>query len=264
MSMQGSVRIEWDGQPHDIEYAMVGVDDARAPCMVFLHEGLGSVALWRDFPQRLCEELGLRGFVYSRPGYGGSTPRPPELLWDPDFMHRQAELVLPRVLQTAGITGTPWLFGHSDGASIALLHAARFPQSVTGVVALAPHVFVEDLTVRNIEAAREAYVSGDLKPRLARYHADVDSAFWGWNRIWLDARFRDWNIEADIAGAQCPVLVVQGLDDEYGTLEQLRKIERALPQARCVELADCGHSPHRDQPEAVIDAVRGFVESLRT
>ena len=254
-----SLQIHWNGRPQQIEYAIVGADDPQAPWLVFLHEGLGSLSMWKEFPHQLCSALGVRGLVYSRPGYGWSTPREADERWNPDFMHRQAVEVLPQVLAAAGIdalTDQPWLFGHSDGGSIALLHAARFPECVSGVIALAPHVFVEDLTVRNIEAAREAYTQGDLKQRLARYHQDVDSPFWGWNAIWLDPRFRDWNIEADIRPVRCPVLVIQGLDDEYGTLEQLRRIEAAVPQARSIELPQCRHSPHRDQPQRVIDAAR--------
>jgi pimeloyl-ACP methyl ester carboxylesterase len=201
----------------------------------------------------------VRGLVYSRPGYGRSTPREADEHWAPDFMHRQAHEVLPALLSALGIdtaTAKPWLFGHSDGGSIALLHAARFPDRVAGAVLLAPHIVVEDLSSASITATREAYATTDLKARLARHHDDPDSAFFGWNRIWLDPAFRHWNIEAELAAIRCPLLAVQGIDDEYGTLEQIRGIARRVPQARLVELADCGHSPHRDQPDAVIAAVR--------
>jgi pimeloyl-ACP methyl ester carboxylesterase len=230
--------------------------------VVFLHEGLGSVAMWRDFPQRLCRTLGLRGLVYSRPGYGRSTPRAAEEVWDLDFMHRQAHEVLPALLSALGVDTAahpPWLFGHSDGGSIALLHAAKFSERVAGAIVLAPHILVEELSVSSIEKARRAYETADLRSRLARYHDDPDSAFWGWNRIWLDPRFRAWSIEAELAGIRCPLLAVQGLDDEYGTLEQIRGIARRVPQTRLLELPDCGHSPHRDQPEALIRAASAFV-----
>jgi pimeloyl-ACP methyl ester carboxylesterase len=236
------------------------------PLVVFLHEGLGSVAMWRDFPQRLCDATGSRGLVYSRPGYGRSTPRAADEAWAPDFMHRQAHDVLPALFTALGIDTArepPWLFGHSDGASIALLHAAHFPRRVAGVVALAPHIFVEDISVRSIEQARAAYLETELRQRLARYHDDPDSPFWGWNNAWLDSRFRAWNIEADIASIACPLLAVQGVDDEYGTIEQIRGIARRVPQTELLELAACGHSPHRDQPERVIEAARSFIVRQR-
>jgi pimeloyl-ACP methyl ester carboxylesterase len=241
-----------------IEYEWVGAQGA--PVMVFLHEGLGSVAMWRDFPARLCEAAGLRGLVYSRPGYGQSTPRPADERWQPDFMHRQAREVLPALLRTLGIE-KPWLFGHSDGGSIALLHAAAFPEALRGAVVLAPHILVEDVSVTSIEKAREAYLRTDLKQKLSRYHADPDSAFWGWNDVWLSPAFRPWSIEAEIRTIRCPLLAIQGLDDEYGTLEQIRGIARRVPQAQLLELPQCGHSPHKDQPEAVIGAVERFVRT---
>ena len=241
-----------------IEHEWVGPTEADLPVMVFLHEGLGSVAMWRDFPARLCEAAGARGLVYSRPGYGRSTPRPADERWRPDFMHRQAREVLPALLATLGVQ-QPWLFGHSDGGTIALLYAAAFPQSLRGAIVLAPHILVEEVSVRSIELAREAYLQTDLKQRLARYHDDVDSAFWGWNDIWLDPRFRAWSIEEEISGIRCPVLAVQGVDDEYGTMEQVRGIARRVPRTELLELEDCGHSPHKDQPDAVIAAVTRFV-----
>jgi len=200
--------------------------------------------------------------VFSRDGYGRSTAKPPDERWDADFMAEQANDVLPKLFAAVGID-RPWLFGHSDGASIALLHAARFPERVAGLVALAPHLYVEDLTVDGIARAGEAYRSGDLRSRLGRYHDDPDAAFWGWNRIWLQPTFRDWNIEAELAAIACPVLAVQGLDDEYGSLEQIRAIRRRLPQTRLLELPECGHSPHRDQPERVIAACRDFLTPWR-
>ena len=235
---------------------------ARAP-IVFLHEGLGSVSMWRDFPQRLCMAANCRGLVYSRPGYGRSTPRAAEETWGPDFMHRQALEVLPALLQALGIDtqhDKPWLFGHSDGGSIALLHAANFPARVAGCIVLAPHILVEELSVASIAQARQAYLDTDLRARLARHHDDPDSAFWGWNDIWLHPPFRTWTIESEIAAITGPLLAVQGLDDEYGTLEQIRGIARRVPQTQRLELPACGHSPHRDQPEALIAAATAFIQ----
>jgi pimeloyl-ACP methyl ester carboxylesterase len=252
------VELDWRGRPVRIEHAWVE-GDAAAPLIVFLHEGLGSVSMWRDFPQRLCAAAGCRGLVYSRPGYGRSTPREPDERWLNDFMHRQAFEVLPALLQALQVNQPPWLFGHSDGGSIALLHATQ--HRVAGTVVMAPHILVEDLSVTSIQKARSAYEQTDLRQRLARHHDHPDSAFWGWNGIWLDPAFRTWNIEDEIAAIQGPLLAMQGLDDEYGTLEQIRGIGRRVPQAQLLEIPACGHSPHRDQPQAVIDATVGFMRA---
>ncbi len=254
----GFVEIDWGGRKVRIEHAWIA-GPAGAPLVVFLHEGLGSVSMWRDFPARLCAAVGCRGLVYSRPGYGRSTPRAPDERWLNDFMHRQAFEVLPALLQALEVTEPPWLLGHSDGGSIALLHATKHP--VAGTVVMAPHILVEDLSVTSIEGARAAYETTDLRQRLARHHDDPDSAFRGWNGIWLDPAFRAWTIEDEIAAIRGPLLAMQGLDDEYGTLEQIRGIARRVPQAQLLEIPHCGHSPHRDQPQAVIDAVTSFIAS---
>ena len=256
------VDIDWAGRCVRIEHEWIAPDRRTSPLIVFLHEGLGSLAMWRDFPQRLCSAAGCRGLVYSRPGYGRSTPRAAEEAWGLDFMHRQAHEVLPALLQALAVdaaTEPPWLFGHSDGGSIALLYAARFAAEVAGAIVVAPHIKVEDLSVRSIEQARLAYRDTYLRERLARYHDDPDSAFWGWNQIWLHPPFRDWSIEAEIASITCPVLAVQGVGDEYGTLEQIRGIARRVSQAELLELADCGHSPQRDQPDQLIAASASFI-----
>jgi pimeloyl-ACP methyl ester carboxylesterase len=252
------VEVPWDGKRVRIEYEWVG-EGART--LVFLHEGLGSRAMWRDFPARLAAAMGMRGLVYSRPGYGQSTPRAPEERWEPDFMHRQAHAVLPALLEALAVTGPAWFYGHSDGGSIALLFAARFPRRTAGVIAAAPHIFVEDLSVESIERTRVAYLETDLRERLARYHDDVDSAFWGWNDVWLHPPFRAWSIEDEIGAIAAPVLAVQGRGDEYGTLAQVRGIAQRVAHCELLELADCGHSPHCDQPEAVIRAAVEFAGS---
>ena len=252
------VVVEWNRRPVRIELQWVG---KGTPDLVFLHEGLGSRAMWRDFPPKLCAALGMRGLVYSRPGYGKSTPREPEERWEPDFMHRQAHEVLPALLDALAIREPVWLYGHSDGGSIALLFAAKFPGRVAGVIAAAPHIMVEPLSVESIEKTRLAYLETDLRDKLARYHDDVDSAFWGWNDIWLHPPFREWSIEREIEAIRAPVLAIQGIDDEYGTLEQIRGIQRRVPHAKLLELPACGHSPHRDQPGAVIRAAVDFVGS---
>ncbi len=258
------IELDSRGDRVRIEHEWLGAERPDAPLLIFLHEGLGSRSMWRDFPQRLCTAAGGRGLVYSRPGYGRSTPRPPDERWGVDFMHHQAHELLPALRKALHIEQPAWLVGHSDGASIALLHAAQYPDAVAGLVLLAPHLFVEQVSVSSIERTRALFKSTDLAQRLARHHEDVASAFWGWNDIWLDPAFRSWNIEAEVARIRCPVLAIQGIADEYGTMEQIRRIRRHLPSAQLLELPDCGHSPHRDQPDAVVTAVTAFVAPAST
>ena len=257
------IETAWRERPVRIEHQWIAPERRGAPLLVFLHEGLGSLAMWKDFPQRLCAALGCRGLVYSRPGYGRSTPRDPQEAWDLDFMHRQAHELLPALLQALGVdtaSDQPWLFGHSDGASIALLYAARFAQDIAGAIVLAPHIRVEELSLSSIEEARKAYLETDLRQRLARYHDDPDSAFWGWNNIWLAPGFPAWNIETEVLKISCPLLAIQGFDDPYGTMAQIDGIARRASQTELLKLRDCGHSPHRDQPQAVIDATTRFIQ----
>ena len=261
------VDVRFRGRNVSIEYAWIAPEraahsgPARAPLVVFLHEGLGSLAMWKDYPQRLCDAGGYRGLVFSRAGYGRSTPRRAGERWPVDFMEAQAREALPRLFERLGVGADgakPWLFGHSDGGSIALIHAASSPDTVAGVVAVAPHIFVEELSVRSIAAARDAYSSTDIRSRLARYHDDPDSAFWGWNDVWLDPAFRAWSIDAMLHRLRCPILAVQGENDAYGTLAQVEGIRRRAPRTEVVVLAHCGHSP-RDQPEALTRAVVDFL-----
>lgn len=254
------------GRALSLEYRWLNTGASDAPLLLFLHEGLGSVALWRDFPARLCAASGCRGLVYSRPGYGRSTPRPPDERWTPDFLEQQALEVLPAFLAAVGVDPRRErvvLFGHSDGASIALIHAVRHGQQLAGAIVLAPHLFVEAISVTSIAAAGAAYVDGGLRERLARFHDDVDSAFWGWNQIWLDPAFRDWNIAARLPAIVCPVLAVQGVDDEYGTMAQIDGIAARVPNCELLKLDACGHSPHRDQPQAVITAALAWLAARK-
>lgn len=244
-----------------IEYRRVGegAPQQRAPVM-FLHEGLGSVAMWRDWPAQVCAAAGRTGIVYSRRGYGESDAIPDVRgagRLGPDYMHREAFDVLPRLLEALGIE-SPVLLGHSDGGTIALLYASRFP--LGACIVMAPHVIVEPCSVAAIEAAREAYGAG-LRERLQRYHADVDSAFWQWNDVWLSAAFRDFDIRPDCRRIEAPLLAIQGEDDPYGTLRQIEEIEPRGPCTRQV-LAHCGHSPHRDQPQRTQDLVVEFLASV--
>ena len=231
----------------------------RAPSLVFLHEGLGSVSLWRDFPQRVADATGCEAVVYSRRGYGHSDPLTAPL--SVQYMHDEAQVVLPALLERLHIE-RPILLGHSDGASIALIHAGSATHAPRGVIAMAPHVMVEEISVESIARARVAYETTDLRARLSRHHADVDAAFWSWNRIWLDPAFRDWNIESCLPRIPCPILAVQGDDDEYGTMEQIERIARQAHDVEVVRLADCGHSPHKDQPDATLAAIEAFVRRV--
>ena len=248
--------------PGELAHVAARTADSYAPLVVFLHEGLGSRAMWRDYPQRLCDAGGYRGLVFSRAGYGRSTPRRAGERWPATFMHEQGEEALPRLFERLGVGADgskPWLFGHSDGASIALIHASTFPTVVAGVIAVAPHIVVEDVSIRSIEKARDAYLTTGLKARLARYHDDPDSAFWGWNDAWLAPEFRAWSIEGILARLRCPILAAQGADDEYGTLAQVDGIRRRAPQTEIVVLPSCGHSPHRDAPDALTRAATQFI-----
>ncbi|OZI48257.1 alpha/beta fold hydrolase [Bordetella genomosp. 4] len=253
------------GRTIRLEYRWLSPKRQDAPLLIFLHEGLGSVAMWKDWPQRVCDAAACRGLVFSRYGYGQSTPRPPAEKWPVTFMHDQAREVLPALLKALHIDADrdrPILFGHSDGGSIALLYAAMHPHAIAGLVVAAPHVFVEDVTIAHIEQARQAYLHTDLPTKLARYHADADSAFWGWNDIWLNPAFRAWNIQEYLPRIECPLLAIQGQDDEYGTMAQIHSIREAAAQTQLLKIPDCRHSPHIDQPDVVIRAVADFIGGL--
>jgi len=243
---------------HRLEVVEIDAGGRDRPTLVLLHEGLGSIAMWRDFPHHLAHATASRVVAYSRRGYGNSAPLTGAR--GVRYMHDEADVVLPDLLDALGIA-RPILVGHSDGASIALIHAAG-PRGVAAVVAMAPHVMVEDVSVASIAAAREAYRTTALREKLARYHADVDGAFRGWNDIWLHPDFRAWNIEACLPRIACPILAIQGEDDEYGTMAQLDRIARGARDVELVKLGDCRHSPHRDQPDAVLDAIARFVDRV--
>lgn len=245
-----------------LEYQWFGQFRPGSPTLVFLHEGLGSISMWRDFPARLCQLTGCAGLAYSRPGYGQSSPPPQRGGWGVDFLHKEAVEVLPAFLHSVGVDATrdPLLFfGHSDGGSMALIFAAHFPALPRAAIVLAPHIFVEQISLDSIAKAAEDFRCGALRARLARHHADPDRMFRSWNQAWLNPAFRAWSIEDELAGIRCALLAIQGLDDEYGTLEQVRRIACKVPGTQVLELAACAHSPHRDQPALVLEASLAFV-----
>jgi pimeloyl-ACP methyl ester carboxylesterase len=251
-------RIDVDGVRLELQ-RIGGAAGGPAEPIVFLHEGLGSVAMWRDWPAQLCARTGRAGIVYSRRGYGASDPVPDVRgsgRLGPDYMHREALEVLPALLRELDIE-RPVLLGHSDGGTIALIHASHFP--VSACVVLAPHVIVEDVSVRSIELARVAYLEADLRERLKRYHDDVDGAFWQWNDIWLSPGFRGFDIRGDCRRITAPVLAIQGEQDPYGTLQQIRDIAPTKGRLQTCVLEQCGHSPHKDQPGATLDRIAKFL-----
>jgi pimeloyl-ACP methyl ester carboxylesterase len=243
-----------------IEYELIDASVHSNPTLVFLHEGLGSLALWKDFPRQVATTTGCNALVYSRIGYGLSTPL--SVPREPTFMHEEALFVLPEILDKLGIQN-PILFGHSDGASIALIHAGSAGRNVRGLVVMAPHVMVEPVCIQSIQAVKRTYQSTNLAEKLRRYHADPEGAFWGWCNVWLDSRFLHWNIEEHVRMVTCPILAIQGFDDEYGTMEQVDRIDRLTPNTKLLKLAACGHSPQRDQPEAVIATAIRHIEALK-
>ena len=240
----------------EIEYRRIEGDPAL-PALVFLHEGLGSAALWRDFPDRVAAETGAAALVYSRLGYGGSS-LPAGVAFPIDYMHVEAERRLPAILSALDIE-RPLLVGHSDGASIALIHAGAFPDAVAGLVVMAPHVFVEECSLRAIAEARRAFDKGGLDKRLARWHRDAAGTFDAWNGAWLDPRFRGWNIESRLPGITAPLLAFQGEADPYGTRGQTDRIAAQVSgPAETVLLPGCGHTPWREAGEAVLPALAAF------
>ncbi len=246
-------------QGHSLEILRIPGRLPHAPELVFLHEGLGSVSHWKDFPARVADATGCPVTVYSRYGSGNS-----DLLTENrtvTYMHDEALATLPDLLAQLEID-SPILIGHSDGASIALIHAG-VRDRVRGLVLLAPHVFVEDLSVASIAEAKVKFETTNLPQKLSRHHRDAARTFWGWNNIWLHPDFRHWNIEAYLPRISCPILVIQGVDDQYGTMAQVEAIaKQAAGPVEILVLPDCRHSPQRDQPEAVLEALTRFVESI--
>jgi pimeloyl-ACP methyl ester carboxylesterase len=246
---------------HRLEYAWWGPPPSMQPTLVFLHEGLGCVDHWRDFPRDLSDATGLGAFAYSRLGYGRSdsveVPRPLQ------YMHDEARL-LPAVLKAVEVEGAI-MVGHSDGASIAIIYAgAEQPDLLKGLILEAPHVFAEEVGLQSIEKARDEFLTADLRKKLARYHGkNIECAFWGWNRAWLDPEFRYWNLEGYLPQIRVPALVIQGLDDQFGTVEQVEAVQRKSGgPVEVLLLPSCGHSPHRDQRHEALVAMTRFARKI--
>ena len=246
---------------HALEYQWVGGERAGAafPTLVFLHEGLGSIPQWRDFPQKVAQATGRRALVYDRYGYGNSDVLR-EARVGVEFMHDGALNELPEVLENLKIAN-PVLVGHSDGASIALIHAGTYP--VRGVAAMAPHVFIEDICVDSIEKAAKQFETSGLREGLGKYHRDARKTFHLWADAWLDPAFRQWNIEEYLPRIKCPVLAIQGEQDQYGSMAQLEAIKRQVGgPCELLKLPQCGHSPHQDQPEKVLNSLAEFIGKI--
>jgi pimeloyl-ACP methyl ester carboxylesterase len=258
----GGHRIEYKFlHPTGAQSSTIREQSTDRPVLVFLHEGLGSAALWKDFPAAVVQATGCAALVYSRYGYGKSD-RLTEAR-GVEYMHREALEVLPEILAAVSIHA-PILIGHSDGASIALIHAGAGKWPVRGLVLMAPHVFVEDITVSSIAAAKVTFETTDLATKLGRYHDDAVSTFWGWNKIWLHPDFRYWNIEEYLPGITCPALLIQGEDDQYGTKAQVDAIaSQVAGSSEVLMLPRCAHSPHVDQKELTVRAIARFVERVK-
>lgn len=251
-----------DVHGHRLEYIDIPAHQVGRAPLVFLHEGLGSVGMWRDFPARVALTTGARTIAYSRYGFGRSSPR--RVPYTTRFMHEEALEILP-ALRVALSIDRPVLIGHSTGASMALIHAGDARWAVAGLVVMAPLTFVEESNLESIRNAKTLYRTTDMRKKLSRHHDDVDAVFWGWNDIWLHPDFRAWSIEQDMAGIRCPLLAILGEDDDYSTPAQIAAIERAAvhaPSFDFLRLADCRHAPHRDQEAIVLEAIVRFVDEL--
>lgn len=259
--------IEWNGQCLSVEYQLITPVQINTPeKIIFLHEGLGCVSMWKNFPEQLCRLVGMQGMVYSRPGYGKSSPLGNSPNWTADFMHLQAKEILPLILKSLNWLNAEnsseqklHLLGHSDGASIAIIFAAQFPQLLSTLTVLAPHTKVENITLEGIQQAKLAYFNGNMLAALSKHHQNPQLCFESWSSIWLSEEFSTWNLAAELRQLQCPVLAIQGFQDAYGTMEQINEIQKLHSPTRLIQLQDCGHSPHKDQLQQVLQACSEFI-----
>ncbi len=247
---------------HRLEYVDIPANQVHRPPLIFLHEGLGSVSMWRDFPARVARATGCRTVVYSRGGFGRSSPRREP--YTVRFMHDEALSILPALREQLCIEN-PVLIGHSTGGSMSLIHAGAGKWEVAGLIVMAPLVFVEEFNLESIRNARLVFETTDMKQKLGRHHDDPEAVFWGWNQIWLNPEFKTWSVEEYLPGISCPVLAILGDHDEYSTrlqLDMIAKHAENSPDIDLLYLTDCRHSPHRDQPGAVLDAITRFIDRL--
>lgn len=261
--MTDRVVLPIEGNELTIEYKRIAARHAAAPLIVFLHEGLGSLSMWEDWPDRLCRATGASGLVFSRYGYGKSTRRT-DKEWPTDYLEKEAQVMLPALFDALGIDPAKErviLFGHSDGGTISLLYAAAYPDHPSAVIVLAPHEFVEEMGTARITQLKQAFHSNGLADKLSKHQPDAQAVFTGWSELWLSPRYRDWNIEERLGRITCPLLAVQGAQDQYGTLEQIRAITLRVPQAECVILENCRHVPHQEQPEQLLVHTKRFLAS---
>jgi pimeloyl-ACP methyl ester carboxylesterase len=245
-----------------LEYLDLPATRPGRPEILLLHEGLGSVSIWRDFPARVAERTGCRTLAYSRAGFGRSSPRAAP--WSTRFIHEEALEVIPRLRSALGIA-RPVLLGHSTGASMALVHAGADRWPVAGVIAMAPFTDVEDSNVESLRRARAHYETSDWREKLARHHDDVDAVFYGWNDTWLRPDFATWNLRGDLPGIRAPIVAILGRGDEYSTpaqVELIRSLARDAASFEFLHLEACGHAPHRDQPEAVLAAAVRLLDAV--
>jgi pimeloyl-ACP methyl ester carboxylesterase len=261
--MTDHVVLRIEGTERNIEYKRISAQHPAAPLIVFLHEGLGSLSMWEDWPDRLCQATGAAGLVFSRYGYGKSTLRT-DKEWPTDYLEQEARVMLPALFDALEINPKKEkviLFGHSDGGTISLLYSAAYPDLPSAVVVLAPHEFVEEMGTARIAQLKRGFHSNGLAEKLSKHQPDAHAVFTGWSELWLSPRYRDWNIEDCLGRITCPLLAVQGAQDQYGTLEQIRTIMRHVPQAECVILEDCRHVPHQEQPEQLLLHTQRFLAS---
>lgn len=258
------VELQIDGHKVHLEYKRIPSPRQGAPLIVFLHEGLGSLSMWGDWPERLCCEANAAGLVFSRYGYGNSTPRTSHP-WPTDYLEHEAQVMLPALLEALGINPREEkliLFGHSDGGSISLLYAAAYPDQASAVIAIAPHEFVEDVGRARIASLKSRFYESPLADILSAHHADPLGVFRGWSELWLSSRFRDWNIEERLARITSPLLVVQGAQDQYATLRQVHAVTHRVPHAASVILDNCRHIPHQEQPDKLLQHVCSFLSAF--
>ena len=259
------IHLHWNHNDRILEYQWVGLADPNAPLMVFLHESLGSLTHWQQWPDYLCKVLGYRGLIYSRYGHGNSTQRPPQEKWKDDYLHIEAQQALPALLKALHINEPISLFGHSAGSTIALLYAALPENLAQQIIVVAPHIYMQADTIPGVKNTISWYETGDLKKRLSQYHLNPDSVFWGWATVWGNLSYLDqWNIEAEIKAIRCPILAIQGSADEYASLAQVYDTQKNAPQTEIYVVQDAKHSPHMERPEHISQVIKAFLHKHQT